>query len=353
MYQTDATDLFSNQTELKLLGLEENKITLLPKNIFYNLKNLRTLKLNNNKLTDWNFTIKGMINLQHVDLSYNQILYLSKKGMVYVDDASTDTLTIDLSNNPFECSCKSFDFIDWILKCGYRFVNISNYLCSMNDNIYNLESAHLVLTKSCTSYMVVTVTVAIFVALFISTVIGVIMHRYRFKIRYWYYIAKHEFWRHGYQKLYDNEQYRFDAFVSYADEDIIFVKDKLIQQLEEREGFKLCIHHRDFIPGCSIDENILNGIHYSRKVIFVISNSFLQSRWCLYEVNAAHTEFMSNVSRGSQDFMSIFVFKEDVLECLPKVIASKVNTDTYIEFPKNDKDEAVFWIKLKESLCER
>ena len=353
LHQANVTHLFSNQTELKFLNLEDNKITFLPKNIFYNMKSLQTLKLNNNKLMDWNFTIASMSNLENVNLSYNQIVYLSKNGMTHIDGTSSKRLRIDLSNNPFECSCRSLDFIDWLVKSKNRFTDISNYLCSMDDEVYNIESAHMVLTRSCASYTTVTVTVSSFLALFISIVIGVIMHRYRFQIRYWYYIAKRDFWQHGYQKLYDKEQYRFDAFVSYADEDRMFVRNKLIQQLETNEGLSLCIHHRDFIPGCSIDENIINGIHYSRKVIFVITHSFLQSRWCLYEINAAHTEFMSNVSRGSQDFMSIFVFKEDVFNCLPKVIANKVNTDTYIEFPENEEDDASFWIKLKDSLCER
>ena len=353
MYQTNASDLFSNQTKLEFLNLEDNKLAALPKNIFYNLTNLRTLKLNNNKLTDWNFTIKIMLDLKHVDLSYNQILFLSKKGMSYIDEASADELTIDLSNNPFECNCNSFAFIDWILKRRHKFVNLSKYFCSIDDNTYNLTSAHVILMKSCASYMAITVTVTCFLALFLSIAFGVIMHRYRFKIRYWYYIAKREFWRHGYQKLHDDEQYRFEAFVSYADEDRMFVRDKIIPQLEQNDGLKLCIHHRDFIPGCSIDENIINGIHYSRKVIFVITKSFLQSQWCLYEVNATQTEFMSNPSRGTQDFMSIFVFKEDVFECLPAVIANKVTTDTYIEFPRNEEDEPAFWIKLKESVCER
>ena len=294
-----------------------------------------------------------MLDLKLINLSYNQIFFLSKKGITNIADASSLVLSVDLSNNPLECSCRSFNFIDWILSFRNRFINISSYICTIDDHVYNLTSAHIVLKKSCASYIAVTVSIASFLALFISIVIGVIMHRYRFKIRYWYYIAKREFWQHVYQKLYDNTQYRFDAFVSYADTDRMFVRDKMIARLEEKQGLKLCIHHRDFIPGCSIDENIINGIHYSRKVIFVITKSFLQSQWCLYEVNAAHTEFMSNPSRGEQDFMSIFVFKEDVFECLPAVIANKVNTDTYIEFPRNEEDQAPFWIKLKEAVCER
>ena len=40
----------------------------------------------------------------------------------------------------------------------------------------------------------------------------------------------------------------FDAFVSYADEDLNFVK-QMIVHLEENQGFKLCLPGRDLLPG--------------------------------------------------------------------------------------------------------
>lgn len=77
--------LFSMQSKLKELSLKSNGIKFLPREIFWNLKNLRHLNLSKNQLTDWNVTIKQMRNLTYLDLSENQILYLSDTGMALID----------------------------------------------------------------------------------------------------------------------------------------------------------------------------------------------------------------------------------------------------------------------------
>ncbi len=41
--------------------------------------------------------------------------------------------------------------------------------------------------------------------------------------------------------------------------------------IEVDHGFKLFIHHRDFVAGNTIMSNIQNGIEKSRRVIFILS----------------------------------------------------------------------------------
>ena len=72
--------------------------------------------------------------------------------------------------------------------------------------------------------------------------------------------------------------YYFDAFVSYADKDRGFVID-LVKSLEKEHNLKLCIHHRDFIPGTGIADNITNAIHYSRRTVCIMTSTFLESYW--------------------------------------------------------------------------
>lgn len=42
---------------------------------------------------------------------------------------------------------------------------------------------------------------------------------------------------------------RYDAFVMYAHEDDNYVADHLITELEEKQGYKLCVHERDWLGG--------------------------------------------------------------------------------------------------------
>lgn len=94
--------------------------------------------------------------------------------------------------------------------------------------------------------------------------------------------------------------YTYDAFVSYSVNDAEWVFDKLIPNLEgfdaissssssvsscsssscsqspSSNGIKLCVYDRDFIAGRAISECITDAIKNSRKVILVISKSFIQ-----------------------------------------------------------------------------
>jgi hypothetical protein len=48
-----------------------------------------------------------------------------------------------------------------------------------------------------------------------------------------------------------------------------------------------CIADRDFTPGVSVLDNIVEAIHSSYKVILVVTDHFVSSQWCKYEADQA------------------------------------------------------------------
>jgi succinyl-CoA synthetase alpha subunit len=48
-------------------------------------------------------------------------------------------------------------------------------------------------------------------------------------------------------------------------------------------GFNLSLDEKTFIAGNSIGENIIQAIDSSRKVIFIITENFLNSDWGSYD----------------------------------------------------------------------
>lgn len=74
----------------------------------------------------------------------------------------------------------------------------------------------------------------------------------------------------------------FHVFVSYSNTDSKWTHS-LINQLESY--LQVCYHQRDFIPGCTVLENMSNCIQKSQKVLLVVSPEFVRSRWCLLEAN--------------------------------------------------------------------
>ncbi|CAC5379727.1 unnamed protein product [Mytilus coruscus] len=341
-------DLFSMQLKLKELSLASNGIKFLPTEIFRNLKKIRHLNLSKNQLTDWNINIEHMRHLTYLDLSENQILFLSDTGMAFIDSSFSKKFAIDLSLNPIQCNCDSYSFIMWLIKRQEKFKKFKHYNCPLiKPNITDIPTANIYLKKKCSSYVSLIVLAINLIICFLAVLVIVIVYRRRWKLRYWYYIAKRQYFR-GYNGVADENRYRFDAFISYADEDRLFVTKSVKTKLEEEASLRLCIHHRDFIPGCDIADNIINAIHQSRKVIFIITEAFLKSEWCMYEVHMAHTE---NVMSRQGINMLILVFKEEIPQKrIPQKIMQIVQEEVYIDFPDDIEDEEIFWNHLTDSL---
>lgn len=83
------------------------------------------------------------------------------------------------------------------------------------------------------------------------------------------------------------DQFTYDVFVSYSDNDRSWVLDELIPNIEKRTEINICLHERDFQVGLSILENIIQCMDKSRCLLLVVSESFLKSNWCSFEMHLA------------------------------------------------------------------
>lgn len=78
---------------------------------------------------------------------------------------------------------------------------------------------------------------------------------------------------------------KFHLFVSYSSTDAAWTR-ALIGRLEaDHAGLRVCLHERDFTPGRNVLENMAECIHQSQKVLLVLSQDFVESRWCRLEAD--------------------------------------------------------------------
>ncbi|KAM9324977.1 uncharacterized protein PAF06_001091 [Gastrophryne carolinensis] len=81
------------------------------------------------------------------------------------------------------------------------------------------------------------------------------------------------------------EGQKYHVFISYSSGDSIWVFG-LVHKLESSiPGLKICFHERDFVPGKTIIDNMIECIQSSQKTVMVLSPDFVRSRWCLFETN--------------------------------------------------------------------
>ncbi|KAK7909509.1 hypothetical protein WMY93_014193 [Mugilogobius chulae] len=181
----------------------------------------------------------------------------------------------------------------------------------------------------------------------LTLIMAFIFHFLRFQLAYAYYL----FLAH----LYDTKKqrkrdpaHRYDAFVSYNVHDEEWVYRELLPVLEGEQGWKLCLHHRDFQPGKPIVENITDAIYSSRKTLCVISRHYLQSEWCSREIQMASVRLFDE----HKDVL-LLVFLED----LPPWHLSPyyqmrrlMKKRSYLSWPRAAQSKDLFWHKLRQAL---
>ena len=87
-------------------------------------------------------------------------------------------------------------------------------------------------------------------------------------------------------ELKDREDFQYDIFVTFSTLDYPWVRDNLVPLLE-RKQINYCIHNRDFVIGKAILENMADSVYNSRKVLAVISENYLASKFCRQELDMA------------------------------------------------------------------
>jgi hypothetical protein len=80
----------------------------------------------------------------------------------------------------------------------------------------------------------------------------------------------------------------YDVFISYAEEDINFVRNKLEKELKIR-NISVCNHQDYFVPCKTIVETIVYSIEHSRITVCVVTEDFFKSTHCKLEAEWAYT----------------------------------------------------------------
>ncbi|XP_071116673.1 toll-like receptor 4 [Haliotis cracherodii] len=344
---------FSSLVNLVNLVLSVNKISSLPPNILKDLWSLQYLDISSNSLNSWDTDIESMSNLTKLDLSSNLFTEIPQRLRFHIDNIFHHSFKLVVHNNPLNCDCLTLSSLKWMERKGEGVVDIEMLTCKFVDgrelNMTKLHGIVMDLEKICASYVGIMIGALSIVLLILGVGISGVAYRYRWRLRYLYYLVLNRY--RGYIPARDEEQeFEFDAFVSYADEDRTFVVRDMRQILEEQERpedkFSLCIHHRDFLPGEAIAANILKAISSSRKTVVILTRNFLKSYWCRYEMEMAK---MESIYTGRNTLL-VVVMEDIPVKDLPMDIVEVMRRDSYVEFTDDMEGNAVFWHSLKRGL---
>ncbi|XP_043093170.1 toll-like receptor 13 [Puntigrus tetrazona] len=328
---------------LWVLDLSRNEFISLTTNVFLPFLVLKTLHLSKVGLQSLDFLINANLSKLH-------LLHVSKNALSVINETLIQSLPtliyLDLQENYLSCDCTNAWFVNWTISSNYTEVDSAFELtCNYPDKLKGHKLMDLDV-GSCN------VDFGLFCFISTSTLVSLtllgsfLFHFLKWQVIYAYYLVL--------AFLHDNKQQRkpnglqYDAFISYNVHDELWVMRELLPQLEGKQGWKLCLHHRDFEPGKPIMDNIVDGIYSSRKTICVISRHYLESEWCSREIQVASFRLFDE----KKDVL-ILVFLENIPshQLSPYYRMKKlIQKKTYVSWPKPGEDTRVFWQKLRVAL---
>ncbi|XP_070204893.1 toll-like receptor 2 type-2 [Littorina saxatilis] len=338
--------LFGTLTSLEKLYMGSFGLQSVSKNIFSTLTRLQTLFLYRNKLTEIpDGTFDSFHNL--TELNFNDAQIQTIRESTFSQTTRNRLQHVDFSGNPLLCDCDLLWFQDWFLTSPALFQHsYRHYTCS---NLPHTLLAAFTLNKqvcflSREAYQFIIATVTIFIAL-LSAVAA--FYQWRWHIRlllYESFRGRGEFRR---RRRLETGSFDFDVFVSYTKNDLWWVREHLMPELEGRLGLRLCVHERDFLPGNNIVDNIVDCVQSSKKVMMVFSRHFVSSQWCQFELALCLRHVIE-----TDDALIVTCLDDMTSLDVTSTMVAVLKTTTYIQWDECPYAIASFWGRLERALSE-
>uniref|UniRef100_A0A8C6U8V1 TIR domain-containing protein n=1 Tax=Neogobius melanostomus TaxID=47308 RepID=A0A8C6U8V1_9GOBI len=357
-YISQINNAFSSS--LVQLNMNDNKVQWLYKGAFENMSSLIDLKLETGDfsldselfepLTELtvlevtNCNANSLDFLIHANLTKLEKLIFKDNELTVVNEIVFEALPslkyLDLSENPFVCDCSNDWFIEWAIRNKQvQVANAYQYRCSSPSS----EEGRFLLdfnVRLCWEFTGFLYFISSSALVLLTLLSSFIFHFLRWQLVYGYYLLL--------AFLYDSKKRRqgcphiYDAFVSYNVHDEDWVYGELLYELEERQGWKLCLHHRDFIPGTT------DAIYSSRKTLCVISlkhsvivNTLTCVSVCSFRLFDEHKDVL------------ILLFLEEISsnQLIPFYRMRKlVKSRTYLSWTQARSHKGLFWEKVRRAL---
>ena len=297
---------FNGATSLRVLHMENNHLQELRGFEFDPLKNLNELYLEHNGIAKvGNQTFASMRELEVLRLNDNKIEDFSPWQQLAAASANGKLAQVSLEGNLWTCDCENVAKMEaWMremsgdpqrMLCTDSRQSVAEVIARCSDSSQNVVATSVVQRGSVyTTPLVasdyVTIVAATLASIVIVFLVLALVFIFRHDVRLWVYS------RYGVRILSDpvaaadDEKDRlYDAYLAYSVKDEDFVSQVVAAELEQ-SGYSLCLHYRDIhlMSGASyLADAVLGASDASRRVILVLSLSFLQNEWTRPEFRAA------------------------------------------------------------------
>ncbi|XP_072019719.1 toll-like receptor 6 [Amphiura filiformis] len=353
-----------NAPKLRHLELSFNQISVITKedaSFLRNLTMLTHLNLASNTLTSFDY-VQYLVNIETLILKGNKLITIP--STVFTESIHPFMKELDLADNAVICDCNIEAFKTWIMTD--KTVHLQNpdqigkcnYCCVSPDVREGLSITEIDL--DCKSYLWLYISVGIISAVLLITV-GFIVALYHWNIKNRLFLLFNRR-RDPVNYLVNDDDHededengipRYDAYVSYCNEDEDWICDELDPKIEGgEEPLRLCIRGRDIPANKPILESISLYMKRSRKVVVILSPRYMEDRGrnkCKFELALAYQRLLEE-----NETVLILILLEDIPENkMTLMLRQLFHRVQCLKWEGQECGQGLFWRRLREELKRR
>ena len=233
------SELFCYSSNLTNVYLNRNGLQYLPKATFVSNLHLEHLDFSNNSLTQVDFEFSHLLDLKLLNLRSNYIEALddtSRRSLdaLYTNQIKankTDTVQVQLHDNPLSCQCTSLSFLQWLVTAHMFSTTRHIYNCQLDGQHFLLESDGVNAAKEdCERARRKRLTTLLLSTLLSSGALIILVTSLLLYKLYKKRLRGRQF-ADGIQRLRGNADI-FPVFLSYSSDDNDFVRRHMLQQMQ-------------------------------------------------------------------------------------------------------------------------
>ncbi|XP_053545392.1 toll-like receptor 7 [Bombina bombina] len=387
-------NIFTNLKKLQVLDISFNQLLVIPHTVLENLpESLQNLTVSNNLLYSFHWdNIAHLKNLIHLDLSFNclpsptsnitsieskvvylnlksnqisnlnkyfflsytklRYLILSKNRIKKIDENSfpkplfSSLVSLDVSENPFQCNCTAYWFIEFLKRTNVTVKNLSTKMVCDSPDILRGKSLLKMNPQSCQDFYGNYCFICTSLLITMWMLITIMWNLFLWDLWYTGQVLMASIL--SYTKLPGNSKHEFDAFIVFNTKDSAvtdWVYHELVKQLEGPEigSFNLCLEERDWIAGKSTIENLYEAIYKSKKTVFILNREWLNCGILRHAIFMSHQRLLDE----KKDVVVLVILDQKMKMSRYLLTRKRMCPKSFLSWPGNPKAHNHFWHNLR------